>query len=532
MLDTKTAEAQAKPSPAQLRVNQRYQKETLNIQVNHRPVSQEIENVVSPNGKAGTLVLTRTAQGVLKKPESVEIPETPERSDPIHNAVENPSVDDVMVPQVSVSQEQADVSTEMSENSNTDATVSNTDRSDTSNFFPNVNQVSFAQTLELYRQNSKKAGDPFVQFNFAKYLIEASKIMTEDGRQAHPELLGEGIKMIKKLASQPVSVGKFPLADAQFFLAECYGQGTCGLAVDHAKSFEYYLQASKQNFMNAAYRVAVCYELGAGTKKDYARAVSFYRKASSLNDPHAMHKLGLVLFYGLLNQPKNQREGLSWLKRAANMSDASNPQALHDLGFIYESNPIICSTSRSADGTFDSATNKFGYAKLSTRSNHNVVISDDHHAFELYTKACEFGYAPSLYRVGCAYEYGQMGCAINPMRSIEHYRAAAKHGYAEAELALSGWYLTGAEGVIEQNDAEAFRWAQFAAEKNLARAEFALGHYYEKGIGVKADIEQAKYWYNRASLGGSERAKLRMKNMRKTNKAARKVSEVINCTIS
>jgi TPR repeat protein len=44
-----------------------------------------------------------------------------------------------------------------------------------------------------------------------------------------------------------------------------------------------------------------------------------------------MYKMGMILLKGLLGQAKNPREGISWLKRAADRADAENPHALHEL---------------------------------------------------------------------------------------------------------------------------------------------------------------------------------------------------------
>ena len=66
-------------------------------------------------------------------------------------------------------------------------------------------------------------------------------------------------------------------------------------------------------------------------------------------------------------------------------------------------------------------------------------------------------------------------------------------------MALSGWYLTGSEGVLKQSDSEAYLWARRAANKGLAKAEYAVGYYSEVGIGVKMDGEEAKRWYMRAA---------------------------------
>lgn len=108
------------------------------------------------------------------------------------------------------------------------------------------------------------------------------------------------------------------------------------MSVDHEKAFALYVQASKLSHPASTYRTAVCYEVGAGTKKDSSRAVQFYRKAAALGDNAAMFKLGMILLNGSLNQAKNSREGVTWLKRAASQADADMPHALHELAVIYE----------------------------------------------------------------------------------------------------------------------------------------------------------------------------------------------------
>jgi len=148
--------------------------------------------------------------------------------------------------------------------------------------------------------------------------------------------------------------------------------------------------------------------------------------------------------------------------------------------------------------------------------NNDVVIPDIDYARELYLRAAELGYAASQFRMGCGYEYGTLGCPIDPRKSIAWYSKAAMKGAFhwsaivrrailteigdhEAQLALSGWYLTGSEGVIQQSDTEAYLWARKAAEHGLAKAEYALGYYTEVGIGVTSNLGEAKRWYYKAA---------------------------------
>lgn len=121
-------------------------------------------------------------------------------------------------------------------------------------------------------------------------------------------------------------------------------------------------------------------------------------------------------------------------------------------------------------------------------------------------RAAQLMYPPSQVRLGYAYEHGILGCEIDPKKSITYYLSAAEKGNPDAELGLSGWYLTGAHGILEQSDKEAYLWARKAAEKGLTKAEYVIGYYFEIGIGVKSNRAEAKIWYKRAARKGFIRA--------------------------
>ncbi|KAF9098660.1 hypothetical protein BGX29_007503 [Mortierella sp. GBA35] len=359
---------------------------------------------------------------------------------------------------------------------------------------PNIAPRRRTLTLEVLsemRQRARNTNDPAAQLEYAKALIEAAVTFGNDDpdpkrqKKNKEALFLEGLKIIKRLATTGMGIGKPAYPDAQFFLANCYGNGSLGLQIDHDKAFNLYIQASKQNHPAATYRTAVCYEIGAGTKRDYSRSIQFYRKAASLGDTAAMYKLGMVILKGLLGQQANPREAITWLKRAAANADEDNPHALHELGLCFEKAGIP------------------------------TVIPDETYSRELFTQAAGLGYAPSQFKLGHCYEYGALTCPVDPRRSIAWYTRAAEQGDAESELGLSGWYLTGAEGVLKQSDTEAYLWARKAADKGLARAEYAVGYYSEVGIGVKQDLEEARRWYLRSAAQGNNRAKKRLTDMKK-----------------
>lgn len=277
----------------------------------------------------------------------------------------------------------------------------------------------------------------------------------------------DAYKIVKKL----VHAG-YP--DAMFYLADCYGQGLLGLPVEPKEAFQLYQSAGKQGHAQSAYRVAVCCELGheegGGTKRDPFKAVQWYKRAAALGDTPAMYKMGMILLKGLLGQPKNPREGISWLKRAAERADEENPHALHELGLLYEN-----------------------------ATSNDIIVRDVEYAKQLFHQAAELGYKFSQFRLGVAYEYGQLNCPVDARQSIIWYTRAAAQGEHQSELALSGWYLTGAEGILQQSDTEAYLWARKAASAGLAKAEYAMGYFTEVGIGVPSNLDDAKRWYWRAA---------------------------------
>ena len=335
-----------------------------------------------------------------------------------------------------------------------------------------------------YRTRIKADPDPEAQFTYAMYLIEVARRIHDPAdsraaRRTRDALLAESIKLVKRLAAAAP-----PYAEAQFFLANCYGNGSLGMQVDHAKSYHLYVQASKQNHAAATYRSAVCNEIGAGTKSNPARALLFYRKAASLGDTAGMYKLGMILLHGALGQPPVPREAIVWLRRAAGQADEDNPHALHELALLHEN------------------------------VDNGVVAPDAVLARNLFMQAAQLGYTPSQVRLGDIYANGLLGCPVDARASIGWHTLAANKGDGHSELALSGWFLTGASGVLQQSDTEAYLWARRAAGKGISKAEYAVGYYTEAGIGVAADIDEARRWYARAAAQGDARAQRRLADIR------------------
>jgi hypothetical protein len=142
-------------------------------------------------------------------------------------------------------------------------------------------------------------------------------------------------------------------------------------------------------------------------------------------------------------------------------------------------------------------------------------------------KAAYHGFAKAQVKMGAAYELCQMGCDFNPALSLHYNALAARQGEAEAEMAISKWFLCGHEGLFEKNDEIAFTYAQRAAQSGLPTAEFALGYFYEVGIHVPVDIKEARSWYAKAAASGNKDAAGRIDSISRSKTLSRKDHEQV-----
>ncbi len=382
----------------------------------------------------------------------------------------------------------------------------------------NASLLSTKKTLDMYRANVKKTNDPTIQYEFAVFMINAAQEMVgneEDValRQDSPkpnrdldgshvdnstlagsraELLREARHILQKLSDR-----SYPFA--QYYLADGYASGLLNKGVgDNDKAFPLFIAASKHGHAEAGYRAALCYEFGWGSRKDSQKAVQFYRQSASKNHPGAMSRLGRACLVGDMGLGNRYREGLKWLKRAAESADFQYNAAPYELGLLHETG--------------------FG----------DDVFHDEAYAAQLFTQSADLGHVEANYRLGDAYEHGRLSCPKDPALSVHFYTRAAERGQPLAKMALCAWYMVGAEPVLDKDENEAYEWARRAAESGkessvrhakscanpaylgLAKAQYAVGYFTEMGIGCRRDTMESNRWYVQAAEHGDERAKLRL----------------------
>ncbi|KAG0020618.1 hypothetical protein BGZ80_003899 [Entomortierella chlamydospora] len=401
-----------------------------------------------------------------------------------------------------------------------------------------VSLLTDAAILAKYRDTAIKTNDPSIQLSYAKYLLEIGEVPSpnasisssssssssadigtprpsfasfsnnnsppvsappsptsaqHDTESGKKQLTQEAIYWIDRLAKEGQS-------EAQFIRATWYEDGLYYSKKNLDKALRWYQSASRGDYGPAHYKVAYFCE----KKKDNSKAVILYKKAAVHNEALANHRLAMIYLYGELGQSKNMKVGLEYLKRAAAFATESAPKSPYVLGLILA--------------------REYG-DQLAIPD--DIAFPDDGEALEWFRKSAHLGYGPANYKLGYCYEYGSLGCAIDPFLSVHHYERAVLAGDSkgEAEMALSGWYLSGAENCFQADDQLAFKYASIAAEKGLPKAQYAMGYYHEVGISVPTDMEKAMEFYKLAAANGNKDAIKRLEDQSTShNKLAHKKS--------
>lgn len=294
------------------------------------------------------------------------------------------------------------------------------------------------------------------------------------------------IQHIINIAGNAVAGGSIPrfVAEALFLRGGLYSTGSFPnyLQKDPRLAFKDYETAARAGYNPAWFKLGRDYE----SVGDLGKAKECFDLGVSLGETGSLYRLGMANLLGQLNIPKNPQLAIKLLRQAADQADLDTPQPAYVFGMLLLGQfdqvdlpiPLIMSTLPPA-----------------SQQNPDPRQSEAKRRIE---RAAYLAFAPAQYKLGWAYEYAKINCSFDPLLSVQYYSLASQQGETEADMALSKWFLCGSDGAFEKDEVLAVTFAEKAAKKGLAAAEFAMGYYCEVGIGGPKDLTAAKKWYQRA----------------------------------
>jgi TPR repeat protein len=178
--------------------------------------------------------------------------------------------------------------------------------------------------------------------------------------------------------------------------------------------------------------------------------------------------MGLAYLSGQLDTVAQPVLGVDYLRRAALFATVDSPQAAYTFG-------MLLSGESSLEIPFPSHILISPTLPISTPGLKTQL--EESKSFIL--RAAYLCHPPAQYKAGMMYEHARLTCPYDPLLSVQYYALASQEGELEADMALSKWFLVGAEGCFEKNEELTRTFAEKAGKGRLPIALFALGYYNE-----------------------------------------------------
>ncbi|KAJ6492987.1 hypothetical protein C8R45DRAFT_1135818 [Mycena sanguinolenta] len=296
------------------------------------------------------------------------------------------------------------------------------------------------------------------------------------------------VPLVLSLASSPS-----PPAESLYLRATFASAGTYpSLCPSNPRAaFRDFEAAARAGHAPAWFRLARDYE----AFNDSPHAVDCLNRGAKARDPASLHRLGTAYLLGQLGLSVDTGKALGYLSEAAVRATVQCPQPAYVFALI-----LLAEFSTPVPAPMLAPHVPQGQSK-------------EAHARAMLERAAALHFAPAQYKLGHAYEFAVPATAFpfDPLLSVQWYSLASQAGEAEADMALSKWFLCGAENAFDKDESLARTFASKAASKGLPSGEFAMGYYNEVGIGGGVDIAEARAWYGKASAHGNADATERLR---------------------
>jgi TPR repeat protein len=123
------------------------------------------------------------------------------------------------------------------------------------------------------------------------------------------------------------------------------------------------------------------------------------------------------------------------------------------------------------------------------------VKIDESETIKWQTKAANNGSPGCQFQTGFRYFHGK-GVEKNLAKAQQYLEASAAQGNSDAQTELGDLFC------YKGNNSEGVEWYKKGAANGNSLAMYTLGQLYEKGTGVKRDLNEAQKWYRKAKEAG------------------------------
>ncbi|MBI9009501.1 MAG: sel1 repeat family protein [Tenericutes bacterium] len=391
------------------------------------------------------------------------------------------------------------------------------------------------KNIELAFTYYKKAADlnnPIGYYNVGRYFIEK-----EQFKQAY--------EYLNKAKDLGYTVASMKLSDM-------YLNGL-GFRKNKKKAFKYMNEAVLANDSEAMHRLGLFYEQGIGCRRNELDAKKYYQLSADNKVSEGMYLLG-CLYLEAKSFKKDYENGFFWLDKASEFSNVhaikklislyhnSHPhlkkksqlylkemefyylellaklkdiEALKEVAMTYYLGSTVTKQNFEKAKTYFTILYKLdetvGYRGLGFLYLYAKAFEQDYNkAKDLLEVAATRNDALAMNALGEIYRLGY-GVEINYNRAKDYYFEAAKAQETNALINIG--LLNYRNQITGAKPALAFQYMQQAKAKGNNTANYWLGIFYDKGVGVPKDFKKAEEAFKQAIESNNEGAKYKYAQM-------------------
>jgi uncharacterized protein len=148
----------------------------------------------------------------------------------------------------------------------------------------------------------------------------------------------------------------------------------------------------------------------------------------------------------------------------------------------------------------------------------NILHPDEFSARAHISQAAGLGLGDAQLHLGKAHRNAKnkLSLPVDNLMALHYAFLASVHGQPEGHLIVSELMWSGQSGANgwPVNERMAVTFARMSANDGHKPSYIQLGNFYEVGVGVQANYQQAKAWYLKAAATGDQKAIERLDGLR------------------
>lgn len=298
--------------------------------------------------------------------------------------------------------------------------------------------------------------------------------------------------------------------DSQFSLGY-----VCEVSTDYAGASKWYRKAASKGDTRAQYQYARMHYLGLGdVHKNFRRAFSWFSRAAEQGHRRSQYVVGQILWSGAPshNIERDQEKAIFWYLESAiqGLREAETKvglMLLQGVSGLFPASQRYALTVLSDAAMQQEPKAQYCLASLLLDSSSGVEFYDPELAEHWLLCAAQNGHLEARLRLTEIYAHGTFGIGKDRNSALAWAVVAAEENDdVRAQLTLASLYRESLGADLSENQRQALRWYQRAAQNGSAEAWYNIGSMKEQGLAYPVDLTAAMLAYERAACRGHSAA--------------------------